>query len=70
MPIDAYDDEEDEKKGALTGSNTRIKDFDCPTCNANNPIDFGDGDELLCNYCGTTFVARVNDSGKAKLRET
>ena len=68
MPVDAYDDEDDEK-GAPTGSETRFKDFDCPDCNANNPNDFGDGDELLCNYCGTTFRAKVTDGGKVKLKE-
>ena len=39
--------------------------------NANNPADppFGDGDEILCNYCGSEYEVRVNDEGRAKFRE-
>lgn len=47
------------------------KDFDCPTCNANNPYDDGihSGDEVRCYYCGSEFKALVTDAGKLKLRE-
>ncbi|MFH1811240.1 MAG: hypothetical protein ABIJ09_21050 [Pseudomonadota bacterium] len=48
-----------------------FKDFDCPTCNANNPYDEGihAGDEVRCFYCGQEFRAQVTDAGRLKLRE-
>ena len=67
MPIDQY--EEDEEKGA--GHASKFKEFDCPSCNANNPCDqpFGPGDQLLCNYCGCEYEVRLRDNGTPKLRE-
>ncbi len=62
-------DDDDEKESGRGASATRFKDFDCPSCNANNPVEFGDGDEVLCNYCGTEFKVKVSDNGKAKFRE-
>lgn len=48
----------------------RFREFDCPSCNANNPTEeFGDGAELLCNYCGISFVVKMNDEGRMRLRE-
>lgn len=71
MPLDHYEDDDDNKELATAGAKSKFKDFDCPDCNANNPADpyFGDGDELLCNYCGSGFVAKVNDDGRLKLKE-
>lgn len=70
MPLDNYYDEDDEKSEA-SSTKGRFKEFDCPSCNANNPCGdaFGDGDEVLCNYCGTEYKARVGDDGKLRLRE-
>jgi hypothetical protein len=70
MPIDQYEDEH-EKGSHATGALTKFKEFDCPSCNANNPCDppFGQGDEILCNYCGCEYEVRVTDEGKPKLRE-
>ncbi len=70
MPIDQYEDDED-KSNPQSGATLKFKEFDCPGCNANNPCDpaFGDGDEILCNYCGDQYAVRVTDEGKAKLRE-
>ncbi len=70
MPIDQYE-EDDEKSSRMSGSNSRFKEFDCPSCNANNPCDppFGDGDELFCNYCGCEYRVKVSDEGKLRLRE-
>ena len=74
MPIDQYgfEDEEVEAKGEGEGQSRRFKDFDCPACNANNPYDdgFGDGDEVLCYYCGAEFKAKVSSAGRLRLRET
>ena len=46
------------------------KDFDCPTCNANNPYDDGisEGDEVRCFYCGAEFRVRMVD-GKFRYKE-
>jgi hypothetical protein len=66
-----FDFEDEEKELAKSGANSRFKEFDCPTCNANNPTDppFGNGDEVLCNYCGSEFSVKVTDEGRAKFRE-
>ncbi len=72
MPYDpAYDEEEKQDAGGEeAGRDRRFKDFDCPECAANNPFDdgFGDGDEVLCYYCGQEFKVEVNDSGRLKLK--
>jgi len=66
---DYEDDKED--VGGKEGRRRRFQDFDCPSCNANNPYDdaFGDGDEILCFYCGQEFKVLVNDEGHLRLRE-
>ncbi len=73
MPIDqhGFDEEEVEAKGVGEGRLRRFQDFDCPTCNANNPYDdpFGDGDEVLCYYCGQQYRVQVSDEGRLRLRE-
>lgn len=75
MPYDPHglDDDDDDKdlKGSELGSRRRFGDFDCPSCNANNPWDdgFGDGDEIRCYYCGEEFRVRVTDEGRLRLRE-
>ena len=66
------EDEEDENKksGLALGTKKRFDEFDCPTCDAYNPHpDFGNGDEVLCAYCGLTFLVIVNDETRMKLRE-
>jgi transcription elongation factor Elf1 len=67
-----FDDDDTEKELAKAGVNARFRDFDCPSCNANNPADepFGNGEQVLCNYCGTEYDVKVTDEGKLKLRET
>ena len=69
MPGGDYDFDDDGKKGE--GSGKRVfKEFDCPSCSANNPSEgFGDGDEILCNYCGTEYLVKVTDEGKPKFKE-
>ncbi len=65
-----YDDDDKELKGS-GGANSRFKEFDCPDCSANNPIEetFGDGDEVRCNYCGMEYKVKVTEEGRAKFRE-
>jgi len=69
-PEDQYGDD-DEKDVSPGGAGARFKEFDCPSCNANNPVDepFGDGDELLCNYCGSEYKVKVNEEGRLRLKE-
>jgi transcription elongation factor Elf1 len=72
MPVDAHDHEEEmEGAGGKEGRRRTFQDFDCPTCSANNPYDdaFGDGDDILCYYCGQEFKVQVNDEGRLRLRE-
>jgi hypothetical protein len=72
MPIDphAFDDD-DLDAGVAGGHRRRFTDFDCPSCSANNPYDdgFGDGDDVLCYYCGQEYRAEVSDEGRLRLRE-
>lgn len=64
----AYD-EDDEKDAANPVK--RYAEYDCPSCNANNPCSppIGDKDEISCHYCGTDFKVFVSDEGKLKLKE-
>ncbi len=50
----------------------RLNEFECPDCDATNPVDdgFADGDEVLCFYCGMEYFALFNDSGKVKFKPT
>ena len=69
--ISEQEEEEDKKAGKSQGVKRKFDEFECPTCSAHNPYDegFGNGDEILCNYCGLTFKATVDEEGKLKLRE-
>lgn len=74
MPQDPHseDDDEVEARGVGEGRARRFQDFDCPACNANNPYDdaFGDGDEVLCYYCGLAYAVKVTEEGRLRLRES
>ena len=67
----SWEDDDDEKKsGASLGVRRRFSEFDCPSCSANNPFDeFGNGDEVLCGWCGLEFRAQVDDEGALRLKE-
>ena len=70
----AHEDAEDEAKkdpGRL-GSKRTFDEFDCPSCSANNPYGdgFGNGDEVICGYCGQAFEVKVTADGDLKLRES
>jgi transcription elongation factor Elf1 len=72
MSYDSHsDDDEVDAKDSREGRTRRFQDFDCPGCNANNPYDdkFGDGDEVLCFYCGQEYKVRVSDEGRLRLQE-
>ncbi len=77
MPVDKSVDEEDfsnEDKendpSVASGSRRRFKEFECPDCAANNPVDdgFGNGDDIVCNYCGQEYKVVVDDDAKLKLK--
>jgi transcription elongation factor Elf1 len=69
MPKDAFSDDDDHDKELRAGQK-KFTEFDCPGCNANNPVDgFTDGSEVLCNYCGMEWEVRVGDDGRLKFRE-
>ncbi|HET7785397.1 MAG TPA: hypothetical protein VFL36_05465 [Myxococcales bacterium] len=65
-----WDDDDEKKSEASLGTRRRFGEFDCPGCSANNPFDeFGNGDEVLCNWCGMQFKAVVDEEGKLRLKE-
>lgn len=63
---------EDEPERGPSGGERRFREFDCPDCDANNPREeiFGDGDEVLCFYCGAEFRVRVREDGRLRLQPT
>ncbi len=65
-----FDFDDDDKDFKKSGGG-RFKEFDCPDCNANNPVDetFGDQDEVRCNYCGSEYRVTVSDEGRVKFKE-
>ncbi|MCP3060745.1 hypothetical protein ACN47A_14085 [Myxococcus fulvus] len=64
-----YDFDDDDAKETTKGGS--LKEFDCPGCDANNPVHdgFGDGDELRCNYCGCEYKVKISAEGRAKFKE-
>jgi transcription elongation factor Elf1 len=64
------DDEDSGKKAKSKGGGKAVKEFDCPDCNANNPLDepLTDGAEIRCNYCGNEYEVRATDSGRFKFK--
>jgi hypothetical protein len=63
-----HDDDGESGRGP---ARTAFTDFDCPSCSANNPTGepFGDGDEILCNYCGTEYRVKITEEGRLQLKE-
>ena len=71
MPNDPYAFDEDDAPRE-EGRRSRFREFECPACDAANPHDdgFGDGDDVLCCYCGQEFRVVVSEDGRLKLRES
>lgn len=69
MSMEHFDD--DDSKSSKGSKGKGKKEFDCPTCNANNPTDdpISDGDELRCNYCGNDFLVSIAETGRMKFKE-
>ncbi len=64
--LDYFDDDGPSKPGGRV-----YKEFDCPTCDANNPRDdgFRERDEVTCHYCGCVFVVKPSERPDPKLVE-
>ena len=67
MPIDKNAEEEDLKESGRRA----YTDYDCPSCDANNPVEMAlrDGEETRCNYCGSEYKVRITDEGRLRLKE-
>ena len=65
-----YDEDSEKESAAEALRANQLKEFDCPDCNANNQCDppATDGAEILCNYCGTEFLLKIQD-GKVRFKE-
>ena len=63
-------DDEDRKSGKSLGTKRKFDEFECPACSANNPLDaFGNGEDVLCNWCGMQFLVIVDEDGNLKLKD-
>jgi hypothetical protein len=64
-------DFDDDEKDTGSGGGKRLKEFECPSCNAHNPLDEppAHGEEVRCNYCGSEFRVSVTSEGRVKFKE-
>jgi uncharacterized Zn-finger protein len=62
-------DEEPRSTPSVPLSHKRFYEFDCPNCDANNPMNdgFRHGDEVICLYCGLEFKVQTISEDKFKL---
>lgn len=67
---DWHDDDDDRPKGV---PGKKLKDWDCPACNANNPteefVPETKAVEVRCNYCGVEYKVSLTDEGRFKFKE-
>ncbi|MBM4781284.1 MAG: hypothetical protein GQE15_26665 [Archangiaceae bacterium] len=63
-------DDDDRQRGP---AGKKLRDWDCPSCNANNPSDEFVPEkkslELRCNYCGVEFRVSLSEEGRVKFKE-
>ena len=65
------EEDEDKKDPTRQGARRKFNEFDCPLCSANNPAEeFGNGDEVVCGWCGIQFDVKVTPDAQLKLRES
>lgn len=69
--VGSWDDGDSDDGDKGSGKKKKWDEFDCPSCNANNPWPDGlnDKDEVNCHYCGTSYLVRIADDSKLKLKE-
>ncbi len=62
-------DEEPNVKPSVPLARIRFYEFDCPNCDANNPMNdgFKHDDELVCLYCGLEFKVKTVSENRFKL---
>ncbi len=67
--VDRSDDDDDKAK--TSPAKAKFFEFDCPVCSANNPVadGFMHKEEVMCQYCGCAFEARVSDELKITFKE-
>ena len=68
MPFDhALAEHDDDEKPEVQGA---LKEFDCPDCAANNPLESvaRDRDEIQCHYCGGSYQVMVRSDGRIKFK--
>lgn len=67
--MSTYDPDDDDKPD--DGKKKKLDEFDCPSCNANNPWPDGlhEAEEINCHYCGSSYVVRFSDEGRLRLKE-
>jgi transcription elongation factor Elf1 len=60
------DDDEDDQPARAKKKHT---EFECPECNAHNPVDdgYGEGSDVQCFYCGIEFKVTISN-GRFKFR--
>ncbi len=66
------EEEEAKKDPTRLGSKRKFDEFECATCSAHNPYGdgFGNGEVVVCGYCGQAFDVLVDSDGNLKLRES
>lgn len=66
-----YEENDDDRPRGPAGK--KLKDWDCPSCQANNPTDEfipeKKGIELRCNYCGVEYRITLSEEGRVKFKE-
>jgi transcription elongation factor Elf1 len=68
--ISVSDDEFDDAfRPAVSKTQVRFREWNCPICDANNPVDdgFRHSDELMCSYCGLQFRVQTTTEKKFSL---
>ena len=62
---------DDDDEGPSSRGPKSIREFDCPSCNASNPLGdpAAERDEVMCNYCGSEYVVSFNSEGRPRLKE-
>lgn len=70
MFFDDRDDEEERRqRPSVPLSQIRFYEFDCPNCDANNPVNdgFRNDDEVQCLYCGLEYKVKTVSENRFKL---